>query len=231
MLTRALTSVLLAAAMAAPSLSAQQASTPGIAFSVGGMAGWADGTALQLFAVAQRVGGSIPLQARLRLGWDQVDPGNSLDARRVFINDATNGTPQKWGRTADVALDVLVGTRRLPGDEAFWVLGVRHSFFLANFRYVGANEEFTIRSTPTGFGAGGESRFRLGSATSLVVDAGLDYFLATSFEGHDTSYEPNGQDINPREGYAWKDADAAINQPRLRPMLAVGLQRRLQPHR
>ena len=44
-----------------------------------------------------------------------------------------------------------------------------------------------------------------------------------TLSGHDTSYGPDGQYVNDREGYTYTDADNAVNQPKFQPMLMVGL--------
>ena len=41
---------------------------------------------------------SLPLTARLGIGYHTLDPGKPAEARRIFINNATNGVPEKHGR-------------------------------------------------------------------------------------------------------------------------------------
>lgn len=217
-----------AALLAVPlGLSGQASQGPGRSFVVGGMMGFADGFTLQGQFLARDLTPSLPFEARLRLGWTRLDPGSSSEARRIFINNATNGTPEKKGRAIDLDLDVLIPSRSVPGDLGFWSVGVRRSSFRGNFKYVGGNEDFDVTSTHWGLGVGTESRFVLGSRTWLVVDAGLDWFGGSRLQGHDTSYSPDGDDVNPREDYEYGDADGAINQPKLRPVLLLGVQRTL----
>jgi hypothetical protein len=58
---------------------------------------------------------------------------------------------------------------------------------------------------------------------SLPMSGGLDYFLQGALEGHDTAYSPDGEDVNPREGYDYKDADRAVNQPEVAVHLLIGV--------
>lgn len=214
--------------LAAPlGLFGQAPQAPARSFVVGGMLGFADGLSLQGQLLARDLTPSLPIEARVRVGWTRLDPGSSSEARRIFINNATNGTPEKKGRVIDVDLDVLVPSASVPGDLGFWSFGVRRSSFRGNFRYVGGNEDFDVTSTHWGLGVGTESRFVLGSRTWLVVDAGLDWFGGSRLQGHDTSYSPDGDDVNAREDYGYGDADSAINQPKLRPVLLIGVQRLL----
>lgn len=44
---------------------------------------------------------------------------------------------------------------------------------------------------------------------------GADYFFHGTLTGHDTSYNPDGEDVNARSDYTYDDADKAIDQPEL----------------
>ena len=54
--------------------------------------------------------------------------------------------------------------------------------------------------------------------------ASLRESLSSTLTGHDTSYNPDGTSVNPREDYESSDADAAVGQPKFRPRLVTGLQ-------
>ena len=60
----------------------------------------------------------------------------------------------------------------------------------------------------------------------MVLTAGLEYFFASTLTAHDTAYSPDGDDVNPREGYTYADADAAVGQPKLAPNLLMGFSSR-----
>jgi hypothetical protein len=64
-------------------------------------------------------------------------------------------------------------------------------------------------------------------ALGLELSAGADYYPNTVLKGHDTSYSPDGDHVNDREGYSYSDADNAANQPKIQPMFLLGLSFRL----
>jgi hypothetical protein len=41
--------------------------------------------------------------------------------------------------------------------------------------------------------------------------------------GHDTSYSPDGENVNDRKGFTFEDADNAVNQPKHNLKAMVGL--------
>ncbi len=165
----------------------------------------------------------LPVDIRFGIGRAGVEPGKALDARRVFINDATNGVPEEAGRLWDFRLDVLYPVRLWDGDRSFVFVGPRHSRFTANFNFVGGNEDFDVISRQWGFGAGMETSFPVSRRVELVVSAGADYFVSSTLSGHDTSYSPDGDDANARDGYGYDDADDSINQPKVEPRLMTGV--------
>ena len=114
----------------------------------------------------------FPLQARFRLARTSVEPGSAPDARRIFINDATNGTPKEAGNTWDMGLDGLYPM----GDRTHFFGGVRYSRFKANFKYVGGNEDFDVTSSHWGLAAGLEAEFPMGSKMSLLLAGGGSTF-------------------------------------------------------
>jgi len=192
-------------------------------YSVGGVLGYQRGLTFQLTGTVKDFASGLPVQARLLLGRTSVDPGSATDARRIFINDATNGTPRESGHTWDFGLDGLyaIGAR----TSAFG--GIRYSRFKANFKFVGGNEDFDVTSSHWGLAAGVEAVYPMGQRTSLVLMGGGEYFLSSRLTGHDTSYSPDGDNVNPRQDYTYSDADKAVGQPTLRPMALAGVSYRL----
>lgn len=193
-------------------------------FSVGGFIGYQDGLSFQAFGLAQDFAQGFPLQARLRIARTAVEPGSAPDARRIFINDATNGTPKEAGRTLDLGLDGLYPM----GPRTHFFGGVRYTRFTANFKYIGGNEDFDVTSSHWGLGAGVEATFPMGPRMSLLLSAGGEYFLSSRLTGHDTSYSPDGDNVNPRKDYTYADADGAVDQPVFRPVALVGFSYRLR---
>jgi hypothetical protein len=196
---------------------------PAPSFYAGGLAGFQGGPSLQAFFQAQDFAQGLPLKARFRLAWTFVEPGSAPDARRIFINDATNGTPQKRGHTLDVGVDALYPL----GSRTHLVGGVRHTRFTANFNFVGGNEDFDVTSTHWGLGGGVEASFPMSPKMNLILSAGGDYFFPARLSGHDTSYAPDGDHVNPRRDFTYADAKAAVNQPTWRPAGVVGISYRL----
>lgn len=80
-------------------------------FTAGVFTGFQNGFAGQVFIEVEEFAEGFPLTLRLRAGYTAVEPGDPLAARRVFINDATNGTPEESGRTLDFGMDGLYPLR------------------------------------------------------------------------------------------------------------------------
>lgn len=172
----------------------------------------------------------LPFNLRLGVGYTILNPGNSADARRIFINNATNGTPEKFGRSIDYRLDIMIPKSLFGMSHSYIILGPRGSSFKGNFAYIGGNEEFDVTSQQWGAGAALESHFKMSQNLHLVIAAGLDYYLPATIHGHDTSYSPDNDNVNTRDDnqngdvpFTYKDADAAIYQPRFMPYAMIGL--------
>jgi len=120
-------------------------------------------------------------------------------------------------------LDVVVPRG---GRTSLW-FGARHSSFKANFKYIGGNEDFDVTSSHWGLGGGMDVAYPLGRRTDLLFTGGAEYYRSSRLNGHDTSYSPDGDNVNPREAYTYADADNAVHQPALRPVLMLGVSYRL----
>lgn len=114
--------------------------------------------------------------------------------------------------------------------QSYIVLGPRGSAFKGNFKYIGGNEEFNVTSQQWGLGGGLESHFNMVRNLNFIVAVGLDYYLPSTLHGHDTSYSPDNDNVNPRNDnqnddtpFTYKDADKAISQPRFMPFAMIGL--------
>lgn len=207
-----------------PTLSDPQFSRAlGATFSVGGFVGYQDGLSFQAFGTAENFAQGFPLKARFRLARNSVEPGSAPDARRIFINDATNGTPKEKGHTMDLGFDGLYPM----GPRSHFFGGVRYSSFKANFKYVGGNEDFDVTSSHWGLAAGMEASYPMGPKLALVLAGGGEYYFSSRLTGHDTSYSPDGDNVNPRKEYTYSDADDAVDQPTWRPIVLMGVSYRL----
>ena len=156
----------------------------------------------------------FPVSFRLGVEYTSVNPGNPIDARVIFINDATNGVPQKSGYVWDFRMDFLFHMKIFSLPKSFFFIGPRYSQFTADFEFIDGNEFFTINSNQWGLGTGLQSNFLLARRLDLVLTTGFDYYFSSTIEGHDTSYGPDGTIINGRKNFTYTDADNAINQPK-----------------
>jgi len=164
----------------------------------------------------------FPLALELGITHSRVDPGDPFPARRVFIADATNGTPEKSGYTWDFRMDFLYQIR-MSGPKAFYVFaGPRFSMFDGTFHYVGANEEFDVTSNQWGVGFGAKALFAVTNRVDLTLSGGFDQYFNGPLHGHDTTYSPDNQNVNPKEGFTYRDAAAVVNAPKFQPTVMIG---------
>ncbi len=199
-------------------------------FSAGVRAGYNRGYGIQANLTLHNTTNELPFELRFGLGYTILNPGNAADARRIFINDNTNGEPEKKGRSIDYRLDFLFAKSIFGIPHSYLVLGPRGSSFKGNFKYIGGNEDFDVTSTQWGIGGGVESHFKMKENMNLVIALGLDFYLPSTLHGHDTSYSPDNDNVNSRndnenngEPFTYKDADKAIYQPRFMPYAMIGL--------
>lgn len=197
-------------------------------FSVGLKAGYNSGFGAQTNFTLYNLVQDIPIHLRLEIGYTNIDPGVSSDARRIFINNATNGTPEKKGKIIDYRLDFLFPIELL--NDSFIKIGPRHSKYKGNFKYIGGNEDFDVLSNQWGFGIGLGHFFKINDKLDFEINAGFDYFANATLTGHDTSYSPNDESINARNDnendnieFTFKEADQAINQPKYMPHIMLGI--------
>jgi hypothetical protein len=185
--------------------------------------GYNGGPGFQLNGIMANFAKDFPLNLQFGLAYTALNPGNSADARKIFINDATNGDPEKKGWRWDYRLDLLYRVQWFSLKKAYFYGGTRYSLFTANFKFIGGNEDFDITSNQWGFGLGLISFFDISRKVDFVLTTGLDYFLSSELGGHDTTYSPDGEDVNPRLDYDYDDADEAVNQPNFQLRLMLGL--------
>ena len=208
----------------------QEKGTGSSNFSVGIITGYNRGFGIQGNFTVQKLAEEFPFELRFGIGYNILDPGNAADARRIFINNATNGVPEKKGRSFDYRLDFLLPKTIFKVDHSYIVFGPRYSTFKGNFKYIGGNEDFDVTSRQWGIGGGIESHFEMTQNLDLVIAVGLDYYFPSTLKGHDTSYSPDNVNVNPRNDnqnddtpFTYKDADKAINQPKFMPRIMIGI--------
>jgi hypothetical protein len=165
------------------------------------------------------ISSDLPLTMKASGGYvRQVSAGNADDARSVFINDATTGSPTEYGESWYYG--VTVGYTILVGEsfhvEAFG-LG-RQNVYNAFFIFTGGNEAFRVTTTQFGVGGGVELLFGNDGPAQFSLNGGVEFYFPSRIDSHGTYfYTPDGTDSRPRNDYTYEDADAAVNQPTLRP--------------
>jgi hypothetical protein len=196
----------------------------------GVLIGYNRGLGLQGNVTALQFREGFPFKLRMGLGLTFLNPGDALDARRIFINNNTNGTPEKKGHSFDLRLDFMLPRRVLGIEESFLYFGPRFSTYTGDFKYVGGNEDFEVRSHQWGLGAGFENHFRMTEKLDLIISYGLDIYAPSTLTGHDTSYSPDNDNVNPRTDnrnddvyFRYNDANRAIRQPFIMPHLMLGV--------
>jgi len=157
----------------------------------------------------------VPLAIKFGASYNVRDAGDPLAARKIFINDNTNGDPEKSGHSFDLRVDFAYPVNWLPVRKTNLYVGPRLSFYTATFEFIGGNEFFDIKTTQFGLGTGLETHLGISQNLSFVISGAFDYFF--------DSESPDGTDINGRNDYTFDDANAAINQPNYVIRFMVGL--------
>ena len=213
-----------------PICSGQDKSGSHIKYTAGIITGYDKGYGFQCNFTAHNFEKDFPFQLRLGIGFTFLNPGNATDARRIFVNNATNGTPEKKGHSIDYRLDFMIPKTVFKVEDSYLVFGPRFSTFLGDFKYVGGNEDFEVKSHQWGIGAEIEHHFRMIKKFEFVINYGLDFYIPGKLAGHDSSYSPDNDNVNPKNDnqndnieFVYKDADKAINQPKLMPHLMIGV--------
>jgi hypothetical protein len=187
------------------------------------MLGYNGGPGFRVGGMASEFAKGFPLSIDLAVGYTRMDPGDPLRARRIFINNNTNGTPEESGLTWDVRMDFLYKTSFSSIQNLYLLAGIRRSMFIGDFKYVGGNEDFEVTSNQWGLGLGARTTFPITRNLGLVVTAGVDYYFKSTLSGHDTEYTPENENVNAKEDYTFSDADSAIRQPGLSPVGMIGI--------
>jgi len=191
--------------------------------SLGVQAGLRAGIGVEGNAMVKDFAEGFPMALRLAAGYSRREAGKADDARRIFINDNTNGTPEEKAWLWDIRFDFMYDFGWSSSADIYVTGGVRYSMFTANFKYIGGNEDFDVTSNQWGLGAGLEGYFNITQNLQFMVGGGVDYYFPSTLKGHDTEYNPDGDDVNPRNDYTYDDADDAINQLSWEPRALIGL--------
>ncbi len=109
----------------------------------------------------------MPINLRFAFGYTSLKPGIPADARRIFINDATNGVPVEKGRIYSYKFDFLIPFNLFAFEKSFLYVGPRYKRFTANFNFIGGNE-ISIFAPTNGDSERGLKRILL-QAQSLIL--------------------------------------------------------------
>jgi hypothetical protein len=209
---------------AAPNTTTSKSSVGGNGWLVGDIKlGYHGGVGLHVSVTALNFAQNFPFSVRLGLGYTRVDAGDDWGARRVFINDNTNGTARSNAHVWDGRLDLLYPVKLLDLQRTTLFGGVRRSDFNAYFEYIGGAETFDVMTTQWGLGGGIETAFAVSPRVDMVLTLGGDYYFRSELSGHDTYYRPDGNDTHPIDDYTFTEADAVINQPDVMTRLMLGV--------
>lgn len=192
-------------------------------FSAGALGGTNGGPGFQVQGSVAELAHGFPFILKLAVNYASLNPGDPAKARKIFINDATNGIPEKKGRVWDFRLDFLYQVNWFSWQRFYFYGGPRLAYFNGNFKYIGGNEDFDIKSKQWGIGVGLEKFYRMSARIDLVLTGGLDYYQKNTLTGHDTSYSPDGETVNGRKDYTFSDADKAVKQPDFVPRIMIGV--------
>jgi hypothetical protein len=185
--------------------------------------GYYGGIGLKASGTMANFADGFPFQVRFGLGYAWVAPGDAVRARRVFINQDTQGSPTGNAKTWDASVDVMYPIHLFSLKRSRLFVGARHSNFTAHFEYIGGNETFDVNNNPWGVGGGVETAFALSPRVDMITSLGADYYFHATLSGHDTYYYANGSDLHGKENFTYKDADNAIKQPDLRTRILFGI--------
>jgi len=187
-----------------------------------GMIGYQQGFGIRATGEASGIVKDAPLGLSFSVAYVVMDPGNATAARSIFINDATNGTPETSGQSWTLGLNAVYYLH-VPSVERFGVfLGPRYSAFSGRFRYVGGNEDFYVTTDEWGVGTGVQCSIPLSPHWGIALSIGFDWYPSATLYGHDTSYSANGTVMNGKNAYTWTDANSAVNQPQYVPSILIG---------
>lgn len=192
-------------------------------FSLGVLFGYTGNFGMNISGTISEFSYDIPLSIKFSGGYNVREAGNPVDARKIFINDNTNGDPDKSGHSIDLRLDFAYPINLFSIRKSLFYVGPRYSMHTSTFDFVGGNEFFDISTSQFGLGAGLETYFGISPNLSFVFSGGFDYYFDSQIGGHDSFYNPDGTDISGREGFTYQDAAKSINQPKYEFRFMAGL--------
>ena len=188
--------------------------------SVDALLGFNGGTGGQLGFKVADPSPSLPWGVRVSMAYLRPTAGKTNDALRIFLGLEPTSLQNESDEVWSFRLDVSYRFKVQSFSELSVFGGVRHARFTAKYDSQHGERLMEVTSNPWGLGLGVEGNYELGTNTDLVIVGGLDYYFESSLTGDGVSFEPGGEDQN---GYSYGDADKAVNQPSLEPLVMVGV--------
>ena len=145
-------------------------------FSTGLLIGYNGGSGFEINGRVGQFARDFPLQLQIDINYTGLNPGNAAEARRIFINNATNGDPEKSGHFWEFRFNFLYKVNWLNFKQAYLLIGPRYAVFNGNFKFIGGNEDFDITNNQWGIGTGLISFFPMGKKMNFVLTGGFDYY-------------------------------------------------------
>jgi len=225
-----LSAALVCLILSGTNVSGQQKAASQLKFTGSLLTGYNRGFGILGNVTAMNFDTDFPLRFRFGIGLNFLNPGNAIEARKIFVNNATNGTPEKSGHSFDYKLDFMIPKTVFGVEYSYFTFGPRFSTFVGDFKYVGGNEDFEVRSHQWGVGGSFENHFKMMKNLELVLNYGVDLYLPATMSGHDSSYSPDNDNINPKDNnqnndlpFKYRDANRAIYQPFIMPHILIGV--------
>lgn len=185
--------------------------------------GYYAGVGIHAAGTISNLAQGLPIELRLGLGYSWVGTGDAERARRVFIDQNTNGSARSRGKMWDGRLDLLIPVKFFGLERSRLFGGLRRNHYTAYFEYIGGNETFDVNCNQWGTGGGIETTIPVSRHLDMLVTAGADYYFRGTLSGHDTYYRPNGDDLHAKEDFTYRDADATIAQPNFNSRVMFGV--------
>ena len=132
-------------------------------FSLTALGGYKGGVGFRLAGSVSNFAQGFPVSVEAGVSYTSLDPGRSAEVRKIFINDATNGTPEKSGWIWGFHLDFLFPARWLGLAECSVLPRCPAVSFTGDFVYVGGNEDFEVTANAWGVGTGLRTTFPMGT--------------------------------------------------------------------
>lgn len=196
------------------------------------MGGYYNGASLAGALGINDVFEKVPVGFEIGLGYSWTSAGDAILARKVWINQDTNGDndAQSSGGVLDFNMNFTYPLPTMVGPVKFLVYaGPRIAHYDVRFEYVGGNEDFDVVSWVYGLGGGLRASMPLGKKVDAIAQLGVDYYPRSGIYGHDATYYPDNSNINARTDgngytYTYQDAVNATTVPHIRPRIMVGVQ-------